>query len=513
MKPKGRLTWLWLALVICFFTMGIATDAVHAETPKDMLDQLLPGESEMGITPGERTLDYRQYPPDHYTWDLGYDLVEWHGWKPRLNNPFPILLNWIANLLFMSNTFMTRFAIFLMQLGFHTDLVNSQLSLILPIMDGLRMSLFGKFLPFALVLLAAWMVKVGYWNNQTTRLLSGVVGSLIVLTGSYWFFTHSGQSIRAVSQTMDKLTQVTMGSLAAPYQQVSGETLSGGLTNAADQQLMATSNRLWKLFVERPWLIGQFNRQEAGNVRVTKAEAEEIRSRAQDDDVELPLQEGDSWAHAMRQYASGMTQRDILREVLGDSKIDHGDHADIPYVFAGGSAGIRCLIALLSLIATVVMLLFVAVISLILIMAQEMALAIIIVAPIVLLLGLFPERGFAFTRRWVGWMIGALGTKVIYGFYLGFTLLLADIVARGSGMLMLQQIFVALLFSCALLFRKKILKQMLSIFQAPTPHEMYDASKQEVAYHVGEAKQSWKSTRERAGKAKDAAKKVINKFK
>lgn len=495
------------------FTLFTVTAVVHADAPKDMLDQLLPGESEMGIAPGDRTLDYRQYPPDHYTWDLGHDLVEWTGWKPKLNNPFPILLNWIANLLFMGNTFMTRFAIFLMQLGFHTDLVNSQLSLILPIMDGLRTSLFGKFLPYALVLLAAWMVKVGYWNNQTTRLWSGVVGSLVVLAGSYWFFAHAGQSIRGISQTMDKLTQITMGALAAPYQRVSGETINGGLTNAADQQLLATSNRLWKLFVERPWLIGELNRQDPTEVRVTRKETEEIRSRAQDEDVMLPIQEGDSWAHLLRQYAPGMTQRDILREVLGDSQIDHGTHADLPSLFAGGSAGIRCLIALLSLIATLAMLVFVGVISLILVMAQEMALAIIILAPVVLLLGLFPERGFAFTRRWVGWMIGTLGTKVIYGFYLGFTLLLADIVARGSGLVILQQIFVALLFVCALLFRKKVLKQLLSIFQAPTPREMYDASKQEVAYHVNDAKESWQNTKEQARKVKNTAKKVISKFK
>lgn len=484
-----------------------------AEVPKDMLDQLLPGESEMGIEPGDRTLDYRQYPPDHYTWDLGYDLVEWSGWKPRLNNSFPIMLNGIANLLFMMNAFMTRLSIFLMQLGFHTDLVNEQLSLILPMMDEMRTSIFSKFLPWALVLLAAWMVKVGYWNNQTTRLMSGVVGSIIVLIGSYWFFTHSGQSIRAVSQTMDKLTQVTMGSLAAPYQRVTGEQLEIGLTNVADQQLMATSNRLWKLFVDRPWMIGQFNRQDGNEVRMTAAEVEAIVDRAEGEDIMIGVQVGDAWSHWTRQYAPGMAQRDILRKVLGDSKIDHGAHADIPYIFGGGSAGIRCLVALLSLISTLTLLLFVGTISLILILAQEMALAIIILAPIVLLLGLFPERGFVFVLRWIGWLIGVLGTKVIYGFYMGFTLLVADIVARGSGILMLQQIFVALLFFCAFLYRKKVLQQVLRIFQAPTPHEMYETSKKEVVYHVGEAKQSWNNTKETTKKAAATAKKLISKLK
>ncbi len=499
-----------MVFIACLLGLGGSLTA-HAETPNDMLDQLLPGESEMGIVPGERTLDYRQVPPDLYTFDLGYDLVEWKGWKPKLNNPFPFMLNWISNVLFVGGAFIVRLSIFLMQLGFHTDLVNGQLSMILPMMDGMRTSLFAKFLPFALVLLAAWMVKIGYWNNQTTRLMSGVVGSLVVLIGSYWFFSHSGQSIRAISQTMDQLTQVTMGSLAAPYQRVTGDQAANtGFTHVADQQLLATSNRLWKLFVDRPWTIGELSRQDANAVRLTAEEVKAIVEKAKENDMNFLVNEGDSWSTLLRQYAPGMGQRDILRKVLGDPKINHGDHADIPYVFGGGAAGIRCLIALLSLIAALTLLLFVGTIALILILAQEMALAILILAPLVLLLGLFPERGFAFVRRWVGWLIGVLGTKVIYGFYMGFTLLIADIVARGSGLLLLQQIFVALLFFCAFLFRKKVLKQILSIFQAPTPHEMYDASKREVVYHLGEAKQSWQQTKENTKKAKAAVKKILS---
>lgn len=512
MRRRGRCAFL-LALVFACLAALLGPAAAFAEAPADMLDQLLPGESEMGIEPGDRTLDYRQYPVDNYSWDLGYDLVEWSGWRPKLNTPFPLLLNWMANILFMLSAFIARLCIFLMQLGFHTDLVNEQLSLILPIMDGLRTSLFGKFLPWALVLLAAWMVKVGYWNNQTARLMSGVIGSIVVLIGSYWFFTHAGQSIRAVSKMMDNLTQVTMGALAAPYQRVTGEQLDAGLANAADQQLLATSNRLWKLFVDRPWIVGELNRQDANAVRMTAGEVEAIQDRAEEEEVTIGVRAGDAWSHWLRQYAPGSAQRDILRKVMGDAKIDHGDHAEAAALFMGGSAAIRCLVAALSLTATLMLLLFVGTVSFILILAQEMALAILILAPVVLLLGLFPERGFAFARRWAGWLIGTLGTKVVYGFYLGFTLLVADVAARGSGLMLLQQIFVALLFFCAFLFRKKILKQLLGIFQAPTPHEMYESSKKEIVYHVTEARQSWQNTKERTRKAKAAAKKIIDRLK
>jgi len=81
LRRKCRYGLLQLVFIACL--MGVVNPlTVYAEAPPDMLDQLLPGEGEMGIEPGDRTLDYRQYPTDHYTWDMGYDLVEWSGWKP-----------------------------------------------------------------------------------------------------------------------------------------------------------------------------------------------------------------------------------------------------------------------------------------------------------------------------------------------------------------------------------------------------------------------------------------------
>ena len=487
---------LSLALV---FTMLSGGSGIVQAAQGDMLDNLIPGEQQMGIVPGEKTLDYRVYDTGHYSWDLGYDLVEWNGWKPTFHNPFPIIGNGIAGAIFLANAYLVRLCIFLMQLGFHTDLVNQQISLVLPIMNGLRISLFNKFLPFLLVFLVAWMVKVGYWNNQTTRLTSGVVGAIFVMVFGYWFMSHTGQSIGAISKTMDQLTQVTMGSLAAPYQAVTGDSVKQtGILGAADQQLLTTSNRIWKLFVDRPWLIGEFNREDASNVTITKDELTDIKKRAKEEEIQLPVQEGDSWAHWMRQYSSGMPQREILCSVLGSPKLDHGNHNDLPDLFWGGSVGIRCLIAFLALIATLTLLLFAGTISLILVVAQEMALAVVMISPIVFLLGIFPERGFSLTKRWLAWLIGVFGTKVIYGFYMGFTLLIADIVARGSGILMIQQIFVGLLFFCAFLFRKRILRSLLSLIEAPTPHELYHASKSEVLEHWSDTKESWQQMKDKA---------------
>ena len=494
-------------LFLCFCLLFAEDTAIAYAGQGDPLDRIIPNEQEMGIVPGEKTLDYKAYPPDNYAWDLGYDFIEWKGWKPVMHNPFPILLNGLSNFLFYLNTLMVRFGIFLMQLGFHTDLVNAQLSVILPIMDGLKTSLFFRFLPFVLVLLAAWMIAVGYWKNQTTRLTSGTIGAVLVLAGGLWFMANAGQSIGWVSKTMDQLTQITMGSLAAPYQAVTGDQVQeGGLLSAADQQLIHTSNRIWKLFVDRPWTIGELNRENADDVRVTEEEAEEIQKLARDGEVELNVRPGEEWSHLLRQYAPSMPQRDILRKVLGSPNIDHGNHDDLVGHFWGGSAGTRFLIALLALLATFMLLLFVGTISLILVLAQEMALAIIILAPIVFLLGVFPERGFAFTRKWVAWLIGTLGTKVVYGFYLGLTLLISDIVARGSGLLVIQQIFVGLLFFCAFLFRKKILQHILSFFEAPTPHQMYHTTKAEVTQHWNETKESWNKTKESWNRTKDKAK-------
>lgn len=478
---------------VILFVLG-GTSIVFAE---GTLDHIIPGEQQLGIVPGEHTLDYRTYSPDHYAWDLGYDVMEWQGWKPVMHNPFPILLNGLASFLFYGNALLVRVGIFLMELGYHTDLVNQQLTIALPMMNGLQTSLFFKFLPFVLVLMVGWMVKVGYWNNQTTRLVSGTIGSLLVLAGSLWFMANAGQSVGWLSKTMDKLTLVTMGSLAAPYQSLTGETVGqGGVLSAADQQLLTTSNRIWKLFVDRPWTIGELGREQAEDVTVTGDEAKEIHREASDQKVALNVQTGDAWSQLLRQYAPGLPQRDILRKVLGSPTIDHGNHADLVDAFWGGSVGARFIIALFALVATLTLLLFVGTLSLMLVVAQEMALAVIVIAPVVFLLGIFPEQGFAITRKWAGWLIGTLGAKVVYGFYLGLTLLISDIVARGSGLLIVQQIFVGLLFFCAFLFRKRILQQILSLFAAPSPHEIYQSAKTEVSQHWNETIESWNKAKE-----------------
>ena len=492
-RIQRRLLTLTISLIIILSGSGMVF-AAQGETQH----HFIPNEQQMGITPGDKTLDYRVYEPDHYTWDLGYDLVEWKGWTPKFHNPLPVILNGIGSGVFIANAYIVRFSIFLMQLGFHTDLVNQQISIIVPIMNGLRIGLFNKFLPFLLVFFVAWMVKVGYWNSQTTRLTTGTMGAILVLAGGFWFMSHTGESIASVSKTMDQLTQVTMGSLAAPYQAMTGEKVKkGGLLSAADQQLLTTSNRVWKLFVDRPWVIGEFNREDASDVLVTKEEAMEIQKQAKEAEIQLPVQEGDPWSIWLRQYASSMPQRDILRTVIASPKVNHGSHQDVPDLFWGGAAGDRCFIAFLSLLATLTLLLFVGTISLILVLAQEMALAVVMLAPLVFLLGIFPERGFSLTRRWIGWLIGVLGTKVIYGFYMGFTLLVVDIVAQGSGILMIQQILVGLLFFCAFLFRKRVLHHLLSLLQAPSPNEIYQTTKTEVVEHWNDTKESWGQTKDK----------------
>ena len=104
---------------------------------------------------------------------------------------------------------------------------------------------------------------------------------------------------------------------------MTGEELKAGLAGAADQQLLATSNRLWQLFVDRPWLIGQFNRQDSDDVRMTAEEVEAVQDLAEEEEVTIDAQVGDEWAHLMRQYAPGMDQRNILRKVMGDENVSY----------------------------------------------------------------------------------------------------------------------------------------------------------------------------------------------
>ena len=510
MTWKKRSVWLTViaTFLVCIGIVMIATSspAYAATQPSpSMVNQILPTEQQIGVTTGV-TPTYRTYPPDRYAFDLGYNLVtwEWGGLKPSLNDPIPFLGNAIASWIFIGSGFITRFGVFLSELGFHTQLVNDQLSAVTPLLIGLRQSLFGRFLPFSLIALGFWVVKKGMIDNQPARVWSGILASVVVLAGGLFFMANSGPDIRFLSTTMDELSQVTMGALAEPFQQVEG-TSSMTPGQEADTELVVTANQVWDLLVTRPWVIGEFDQTDAQPISVTPAEATAIEKTAATDNVSLPVSPGEDWMVLMRDYPDGSQQRTILATTLGDPSINHAGHADMPNVLGAGSVVPRMVIALFSLVASLTFLLFAAVIAGMLIAAQELALALILVSPIVFLLGVLPGRGFGLVRTWLGWLIGALGTKVVYGLYFGLTLLLADVVTKTTGLLILQQVLVSLLFFLAFLFRKRVLGAILSKVGAPTPHEMLRTSVVYVRDHLRETSTS-------VGRTSGFAKNVYRKF-
>ncbi|MHB1683524.1 MAG: hypothetical protein ACYCYO_11990 [Bacilli bacterium] len=510
---KRNRHWMRLAVIAAFFlclcVSGIApSPPVFAATqpPPSMVNQILPTEQQIGVIT-DVAPTYQTDPPDRYAFDLGYNLItwEWGGLKPSVNDPIPFLGNAIASWLFIGSGFITRFGIFLAELGFHTQLVNDQLAAVTPLLIGMRQSLFGRFLPFSLIALGFWVVKKAMVDNQPARAWSGLLASVVVLAGGLFFMANSGPDIRFLSTTMDQLSQVTMGSLAEPFQNIEGMSSSLTPAQAADTELVVTANQVWDLLVTRPWVIGEFDRTESQPIRVTPAEATAIENTAASDHLSLPVTPGENWMVLMRAYPDGSQQRTILATTLGNPSIDHAGHADMPDVLGAGSVVPRMVIALFSLVASLTFLLFVAVVAGMLIAAQEMALALILVSPMVFLIGVLPGRGFGVVHAWLGWLIGALGTKVVYGLYFGLTLLLADVVTKTTGLLLLQQVLVSLLFFLAFLFRKRVLGAVLSKVGAPTPHEMLRTSVVYVRDH-------WRDTSTSVGRTSDFAKNVVRRF-
>lgn len=508
-QRKRRMGWaVIIVFLLCIVGTVIATSppafAATQAQPPSMVNQILPTEQQIGVSTNV-TPTYRAYPPDRYAFDLGYNLVtwEWGGLKPDLNDPIPFLGNAIASWIFIGSGFITRFGIFLAELGFHTNLVNDQLAAVTPLLIGLRQSLFGRFLPFSLIALAFWAVKKAMVDNQPARVWSGVLASVVVLAGGLFFMANSGPDIRFLSTTMDQLSQVTMGALAQPFQKIEGTASTP--SQAADTELVVTANQVWDLLVTRPWVIGEFDQSESQPIPVTSVEATSIEKSAASANVSLPVSVGEDWSSLIREYPDGSQQRTILATTLGNPSINHGGHADMPDVLGAGSVVPRMVLALFSLVASLTFLIFAAVIAGMLVAAQEMALALILICPIVFLIGVLPGRGFGLIRAWLGWLIGALGTKVVYGLYFGFTLLLANVVTQTTGLLILQQVLVSLLFFLAFLFRKRVLGAVLSKVGAPTPHEMLRTSVVYVRDH-------WRDTSTSVGHASGLAKNVFRRF-
>jgi hypothetical protein len=412
----------------------------------------------------------------------------------------PMIAYFFAQVLWLITAFLANGVITLFDFAFNLDLVNGNgspgsgaLTPISQAIHNLYTNTFGApWLIAAVVAAGCWAMWKALVQRRYTETAGALAVSLIYCVLAIGIVTQPERTIAPASKLSN---QLSTGLLS-----LSNE---GSITNE-QQAKTAASDQLFDLLVLNPWTVLEFGgvehctttsdgKTKSVAVRPLSADpAEDNRLAAQlENGVEVHA-EGKTCINNRNKYAPhflaypyqspGRNSEHEALEHGSDEDLPSSDpaktngsyplsSADEPAAEAMGKGGQdqRLLLATIILAGEIGAFLLLGALALGVILAQILLLTLLCLAPVALLLAVFPGRGHDFFRSWVGKLAGYLARKVTYSLILVIVLAVCqalDDATSNLGWLLAFVLQAAFLWT-VLIQRNRLTKDLLAATAGP----------------------------------------------
>lgn len=416
----------WVAaLALLFFAASIAFPAYQAYAWDLPPAQTPAGAQVAGGTAGLNLLSIRDLKLNvsrplafenwhQYTWDWASRSTVWKILHP-INYASLSALSGAVNLLQTVHGLIASLSVWLVLQALHLNILNQIAAQLAVLVEGVRDGLLGKVLFLALLGPMAWFVWQGLVLRRATRLWGGAVATVLIFGMGLWFMGNVEKVVLKAGEAGDALAGAAAAATTAP--------LRAGRQVSADEGIAQVLEQLWAVTYRIPWAYGMYGQNDSNLVgtgrptTVSHAEAEALH------DASL---EGRSWTELIVNGSDLDRQR--FADVLGDEKLDHGDHPESRWAMTGFA--FRLTLTLLYLVPTVLSVIMNGLLAAMSIFAQILILLLVLATPAVILIGIIPDTGWRIVRSWATALIGAFLIKGVYGFLIGLILLASSAVYR-----------------------------------------------------------------------------------
>jgi hypothetical protein len=433
-----------------------------------------------------------KFPMSHYALDLHIPKVD--AGVIDLPDVPKLTLFAITDIIWQATAYVTYLVIQLFTFAFSLDLLRGSeatngkgaLEPVSRAVQNFYNSTFGEpFLIAAIICAGLWGINKALLQRRTMDALQGFATSLVFAVIAMWFVFSPAGSVGFISDKSNELSSAFLS------------VSSSGEVVGAERAKTDASDRLFEAHVLNPWLSLNFGGlihcvTTASFEKATKGDPEEIDDTLVSTNV-YPRGGPDRKGRARRCYNNKNYAGAYLTYEQGDKKrsgesgdddksgyvaINEGDDKKYPDALpeeykvpldAGDAAAVsmqesggltqRLGTALVIGLGNLGMILLIAALSIAVVLAQILALLLLLFAPAALVIGIFPGRGHEFFRTWLIKLLTALFRKAIYSFVLAVLLAAAAALTAASadlGWLMsfgLQATFYWMVF----LYRKQIL--------------------------------------------------------
>jgi hypothetical protein len=374
----------------------------------------------------------------------------------------PMIAFFIAQVLWLITAFLAYAVITVFAFAFNLDLVNGNgtngsgaLAPVASAIHNLYAHTFGApWLVAAIVLAGCWAMWKALVQRRYTETAGALVLSLLYCVLAIGIVTQPQRTIAPASKLSNQLSTAILS------------LTNEGNISSEQQAKTAASNQLFSMLVLDPWTVLEFgglehcttgqNSNRSAPVRPLAASASEDQRLAEQleshTEVHTPqkacVNNKNKYASHFLAYEFQSKERNSEHEALekGDTgKLPGNDpskstgtytlsNADEPAAEAMGKGGQyqRMLLALVILIGEIGAFLLLGSLALGVIIAQLLMLLLLCLAPVALLVGIFPGRGHDYFRSWLTKLAGFLSRKVIYSVILAVTLAVSQALAYAT---------------------------------------------------------------------------------
>lgn len=388
-----------------------------------------------------------RYPSSHYAWDSVIDNGSVFKPGKAVQGAGESAMQAGANAVFGVNRWVIGANASLTQEAFTMDVTNNATESSARAFTKLHNGLFHKFAAALIVYAGLWFL----WRASLGQMTRGFVGvglAFCCMIGAFYLVARPAQTIDAANDTSTALATSVLGVIGKADESATGRGRYFE-DDPAKRQIAKINDRIWKVFVYDPWVMGEFGFKEAGNKdaqgrAITKVD----RQMRRDTKRVLTTPPG------MRLEEPSDIEKRLGALDLKKMKRPDVDEGDAIYPGLEGKKNVsRFIGAAVNLLCAVAFTLVQGVMAVTILLSQFVFLFLVVIGPFVLLAGLIPEVGFVIVKNWLGAIFGTLILKTIYALALGvmatmFSLLqgMSSNVAGQGGMLVLSTVLFVVIF-------------------------------------------------------------------
>ncbi|MDQ0862248.1 CD3337/EF1877 family mobilome membrane protein [Bacillus sp. V2I10] len=262
MKKLMKLLLFSITLLLVF--------QIHASA-ESLQDNLVPQDSDTGSV-GEVDLEYNEHPQHHYkldTWvDTGGDWMPWN-WADGAGKQIYIALMEIINAIWNVNILLANFTMKIVQEAFELDFVSSVTEEIGSAIQNIAgfgpggfigSGLWPLLVTFIIAIVGAWATYVGMVKRESSRAWGGLISSIVIFVFALGFFSNAPTILKGINDWSSDLQSDVLA--------VSASVVNPGASYSKEEGIATIRNQMFDLMVKKPYMLMQYGTTEIEESRV-----------------------------------------------------------------------------------------------------------------------------------------------------------------------------------------------------------------------------------------------------